>query len=97
MYMPTKTISAANSSATHPEKITFSEWKEIISCTEVREAWGLENECTPEEFEQMVYGVKFHYVSGSPGYVGDLFILQGDSLERPMGLIRQNGLLVQVM
>jgi len=27
-----------------------------------------------------VYGVKFHFLSGSPGYVGGPFILQGDVL-----------------
>lgn len=35
---------------------------------------------TVDEFESMVYAAKFHYFSGSPGYVGDLFILQGDVL-----------------
>lgn len=40
---------------------------------------GIENE-TPEEFADMVYGVKFAFTSGSPGYVGDIFILQGGYL-----------------
>jgi hypothetical protein len=38
----------------------------------VRESWGLEDDQTPEEFADMVYGVKLHY-SGGPGYNGDLY------------------------
>lgn len=55
---------------------------------------GLEAE-TPEEFADMVYGVKFHY-SGGPGYNGDLFILHGDAMGEPMTLIRRDGELVVV-
>ena len=47
---------------------------------DIRQMWGLETETTPEEFSDIVYGVKFDFVSGSPGYVGDLFIIQGDTL-----------------
>lgn len=45
---------------------------------------------TVDEFESLVYGAKFNYVSGGPGYVGDLFILQGDALteQSPMVLRR---------
>ncbi len=46
----------------------------------VRNAWGIEKDETPEAFASMVYGVKFDFVSGSPGYVGDLYVLQGDAL-----------------
>lgn len=60
----------------------------------IRESWGLEGNETPEEFADMAYGVKFDFVSGSPGYVGDLYILQGDALGEPMTLIRKDGELV---
>jgi hypothetical protein len=92
--MTTDPLLTANPEATAPERITLPEWMEIVQCQDVREAWGLEDDCTPEEFEGMVYGVKFKFVSGSPGYVGDLYILQGDSLEPPMRLLRQHGGLV---
>ena len=46
----------------------------------VREAWGLEDDMTPSDFAGSVYAAKFDFVSGSPGYVGDLYILQGDAL-----------------
>ena len=63
-----------------PLPISLAEWKEIIEIDAIREMWGLEKDTTPEEFSDMVYGVKFDFISGSPGYFGDLFILQGDYL-----------------
>lgn len=75
----------------NPIELSPSEWDEIVQVVDVREGWGLEPEDTPESFKSMVYAVKFKFVSGSPGYVGDLFILQGDSLGEPMRLIRQDG------
>lgn len=60
---------------------------------EIRESWGLEGDETPEQFADMVYGVKFHY-SGRPGYKGDLFILHGDAKGEPFTLIRDQGKLV---
>src|ERR1041385_7611375 len=80
--------------ANEPLEISTSEWQEIIQVPEVRGSWGLTNE-TAEEFAANVYGVKFNFVSGSPGYVGDLYILQGDALTDtpPMVLNRNNGVL----
>ena len=46
----------------------------------IREAWGLEEEESGEILSTQVYGVRFNFVSGSPGYVGELFVLQGDAL-----------------
>jgi len=46
----------------------------------VRESWGIDDDTTLAEFQSQVYAVKFHFISGSPGYIGDLFILQGDTL-----------------
>ena len=65
---------------TKPYELTLSEWKEILAVPTVREAWGVWSDETPEEFSSAVYAVKFKFHSGSPGYVGDLFILQGDAL-----------------
>jgi len=76
-----------------PQEISMAEWKEIIQLPVVRESWGLEKE-TAEEFAAMVYGVKFDFVSGGPGYVGDLYVLQGDALGEPMTIIREHGKLV---
>ena len=77
-----------------PLEISLAEWKEIMQMPEIRESWGIENE-TPEQFADMVYGVKFIFTSGSPGYIGDLYILQGDTLtgDSPLVLVRRRGAL----
>jgi len=77
-----------------PLEISIEEWKEIMQVSEVRESWGLEDE-TPEQFADIVYGVKFEFTSGSPGYAGDIFILQGDYLtaDPPFVLLRRGGVL----
>jgi len=78
-----------------PHRISIPEWQEIIRVSEIRESWGLANE-TPEQFAEMAYGVHFHFASGGPGYVGDLYIIHGDALGEPMTLIREDGRLVVV-
>jgi hypothetical protein len=66
---------------TKPYPLTKAEWKEIMAIPEVRESWGIDSiDMTPDEFAGQVYAAKFKFVSGSPGYFGDLFILQGDAL-----------------
>jgi hypothetical protein len=77
-----------------PQEISTAEWKEIIEIPVIRESWGIEEDVSPEAFADMVYGVKFDFASGGPGYVGDLYILQGDALGEPMTLIREHGKLV---
>lgn len=76
-----------------PLEISIIEWKEIMDVPEIRESWGVEDETTPAQFADMVFGVKFHFVSGSPGFVGDLYILQGDTLtgDAPFILLRRRG------
>ena len=77
-----------------PIEISAEEWKEILQLSAVRESWGIEKNESVDDFRSMVYGVKFNFVSGGPGYVGDLFIIQGDTLEKPLLLIRKDGALV---
>jgi hypothetical protein len=80
-----------------PHELTAEEWKEIMAIPAVREAWGIGESETPEQFADMAYGVKFRFSPGiAPGYVGDLYILQGDALGEPMSLIRRNGDLVVI-
>jgi hypothetical protein len=75
-----------------PYPLSQEDWKQIIAIPAVREAWGLEDDASPSDFAGTVYGVKFRFFSGSPGYVGDLYILQGDALtgDPPMVLRRGN-------
>jgi hypothetical protein len=62
-----------------PLELSPAEWQEIVQIQEIRDLQGLSDE-SPEEFASHVYGVKFDFVSGGPGYFGDLYILQGDAL-----------------
>jgi hypothetical protein len=82
----------------NPHPLSLEEWRQIIAVPAVREAWGLEDDVKPSEFAGTVYAAKFDFVSGSPGYFGDLYILQGDALtgDGPMVLRRakDGGLLV---
>ncbi len=64
----------------NPQPISPKEWQQIIAVPAIREAWGLKDDMTPSDFAGSVYAAKFDFVSGSPGYVGDLYILQGDAL-----------------
>lgn len=75
-----------------PQDISIAEWKEIMQLPVIKESWGLEGE-TPEQFADMVYGVRFDFTSGGPGYFGDLYILHGDALGEPITLIRRDGTL----
>jgi hypothetical protein len=74
-----------------PKALTAADWKEIAALPLVRDAWGLDEDDPGTESEilgSMTYGAKFDFVSGSPGYVGELFILIGDSLDVPLVLSR---------
>jgi hypothetical protein len=74
-----------------PIEISDAEWQEIMQVRAVREGWELEKDDTVESFKERVYGVKFDFTSGSPGYSGDIFIIQNDTLEPPLVLVRKDG------
>jgi hypothetical protein len=65
---------------TKPYPLTQAEWKEIMEIPDIRESWGIQDDTTIADFSTEVYAAKFKFISGSPGYVGDLFILQGSHL-----------------
>ncbi|MGA8615991.1 MAG: hypothetical protein WB760_30760 [Xanthobacteraceae bacterium] len=72
-----------------PSALTSKEIKEIAAMEDIRQMWGAENAAEMEQMlETTVYAAKFNYHSGSPGYVGDYFILQGDALGEALELIR---------
>jgi len=75
----------------NPHPISTSEWKEIVGVPAVRNAWGLEADTDPDEFASVVYGAKFNFISGGPGYAGDLYVLQGDAItEVPPMVLRRD-------
>jgi hypothetical protein len=81
----------------NPHKLTEAEWREIGSLPVIRESWGLEDDQSPLDLASLAYGAKFDFISGSPGYVGELYVLLGDSLGEPMVLRRdeKGGLIVE--
>jgi hypothetical protein len=64
----------------NPHSISEAEWKEIVSVQAIRDAWDLETDSDPLEFASRVYGARFNFISGGPGYVGDLYVIQGDAI-----------------
>ncbi len=75
-----------------PNALTSKEIKEIAAMEVVRQMWGAESAAEMEELlDTEVYAVKFKYQSGGPGYVGDLYILLGDTPDEPLRLIRAKG------
>lgn len=44
-----------------PQQLSIDEWKAIMLIPAIREAWGIEENETPEQFADMVYGVKFTF------------------------------------
>ena len=72
-----------------PNALRLDEIKEIAAMEDIQQMWGADNAAEMQEMlETTVYAVKFNYHSGSPGYVGDYFILQGDALGEALELIR---------
>ena len=76
-----------------PMQLSDIEWREIIAIPQVREGWGLADDASLDEFKSLVYGVKFDYITGGPGYAGDLYLIQDDSLQSPLAFTRRNGAL----
>src|ERR1700681_2521734 len=65
-----------NTMTNHPFALSPKEIKEIASVTRVQELWGVEDSGDMELILNDIYTVKFEYMNESPGYVGDLFIIQ---------------------
>jgi hypothetical protein len=92
----TDSSNAPNMHDPNPHKLTNAEWRELGNLTVIRESWGLQDEQDPLDLATLAYGAKFDFVSGSPGYVGEIFIFLGDSLGEPMVSRRDaNGQLIE--
>lgn len=74
--------------STQPCPLSRREWEEIFEIKDIRNMWGFTDDYTLEDISEVVYAVKFNYMSGGPGYVGDLYILIGDSLIESVILTR---------
>jgi hypothetical protein len=78
---------------TKPHALTGEEIKEIAAIEAVREMWGSETEQDfIDLFNDNIYAVKFNYMSGGPGYFGDVIVLVGDGdYSEHVTLTRRNG------
>ena len=65
---------------TKPMEVSQTEMIEIAEYEPLWELWGVENKDDMLAVLQQSYCVRFNFTSGSPGYCGDLFIIQGDAL-----------------
>ena len=83
---------------TKPFALTKSEIEEIASIKEIQEMWGAENAKDMQDYLTCtVYAVRFDFTSGSPGYCGDMFLLQGDCVQPPLTLIRDREKKFQIL
>ena len=72
-----------------PVAVTPAEIKEMASSRELQDYWGGFD--SAEEFEECLKGdyiVKFNFINGSPGYSGELFIIQSDHLSKEVPAVR---------
>jgi hypothetical protein len=76
-----------------PLALSSVEIKEIASVAEIQEMWDAQDSEEMELILKDSYAVKFDFINESPGYVGELFVIQGGSLDGefpPVRLIRNN-------
>jgi hypothetical protein len=74
-----------------PTEVSLDEMREMAAALKPEwRGWGAESAEEMFDILQDGYCVKFHFVNGSPGYVGDLFIFQGSYLvdARPFEFVR---------
>jgi hypothetical protein len=71
-----------------PRAISDAEWAELALVQAVRDAYGFEPSEGGAELARATYGAHFDFISGTPGYVGDAYVLLGDNLGGPLVVIR---------
>lgn len=76
------------STSTAPRALRAEEWEEIAALDFVRDAWGLEAAATDgrtggQQLSEATYGAHFDFVSGGPGFSGDLYSLHDDAMGGP--------------
>ena len=75
-----------------PNALTNDEINEIAAIRGIQEMWGANDiDDMAGILRDTAYTVKFDFMSGGPGYVGDLYVLFGDTPDEPLRLIRVNG------
>ncbi len=76
-------------SSNAPIELTSKEWDELADIEFVRESWGLGTGERGAALALNAYAARFDFVSGSPGFCGDVFMVIGDYLSAaPLVFIR---------
>jgi len=71
-----------------PFAITAAEFQEITRSPELQEMWGVESSGDLTEVLKTDYIAKFNFVGQDAFYVGELFVIQSDCLDREIPAIR---------
>lgn len=77
--------------ANDPRPLRREEWEEIAALEFVRDSWGLDPlfGSLGEQLSLFAYGARYDFASGGPGYVGDLYTIQGDAFgDAPLQFFR---------
>ncbi len=81
----------------NPQPLSPQEWQEIAGHPTIQEMWGFDAEHGPAEARQpFCYGTKFDFISDSPGYSGDLFVLVGAGLSAHPVVVCRNSVSKQL-
>ncbi|MBS4082869.1 MAG: hypothetical protein KGZ73_04910 [Rhizobiales bacterium] len=73
-----------------PIALSESERQEIAELEDIQDMFGAETADEMTELLRDIYMVKFNFISGSPGYVGEFFLVQTNHLtgDAPLQIIR---------
>ena len=72
-----------------PHALSPQDWEEVAAVISVREAWGLSDDESGEHLASVCYGAKFDFVTGGPGWAGDLFVIHDDAFGGPPFVLRK--------
>lgn len=72
----------------HPLAITAAEFQEITRSPELQEMWGVENAEGLTDVLKADYISKFKFIGQDLSYVGELFVIQSNYLDRDIPAIR---------
>lgn len=73
-----------------PRALLPKDWAEIAKLPAVRQAWGLADDDGGNDLASMCYGATFQFVTGGPGWAGELFIVHDDAFGGPPFVFRRS-------
>lgn len=76
------------SMSNQPLALPKDEIHELAAHPGLHQMWGATSSEEMEDILRQIYTVEFQFMSGSPGYVGNLFIIHGDALDASIPVVR---------